>query len=439
MCVAFDSNALTEFPLWTRLDDPTGPFTLTSWQIDRGRIYETEKTSTGTASFTLVDRAGDFDPTRTSGPFYGKLDPYKQACIVLQNPVTGVWSTIFRGFVSEWLVEPHPTERFNFVTCSLVDGMDFLAAAELVPGSFGDTPPASALDGDVYYGSDTSLAAIRARIVRTLDDVDWPGAGVGVGTLRSIFSGNVGLQAQSYSPRSTALEVILDCADAEFPNVANFYISKDGKATFHGRYARFHPSVVEYGINTWQIGDTAAVAASPSTVAPVSPPISFHRDKEQLFTAAIATPKDIAEADIEAQYGTAASSSTLGFRTWSAENLLTQNGEGPTTAIQETAKFRTYVLQNFASAATRVGQLTFRPQPPSGTSGSTLWALMCGVDISDIVHLKTTHAGGGGFDTDFYVEGVHYDCVPMNDDHPDVTMTLDVSPRSYYNSNPFAQ
>ena len=62
--------------------------------------------------------------------------------------------------------------------------------------------------------------------------------------------------------------------------------------------------------------------------------------------------------------------------------------------------------------------------------------MCCDVDISDIVHLSTSHHGGGGFDDDFYVEGVHYQVRPGGG-VPYVELTLDVSPRGYYDSNPF--
>src|SRR3989304_6079654 len=134
VCVAFDSPTLSEFPLWTRLDDPAGPFTVSGFSIERGRAYELDKSGTGTASVTIIDRNASFDPTNASGPFAGKLNPMKQAAIGLRNPVTGAWSTIFRGFVSRWGYDLYQTEDYNVVTLELVDGMDVLANAEMLPG-----------------------------------------------------------------------------------------------------------------------------------------------------------------------------------------------------------------------------------------------------------------------------------------------------------------
>ena len=95
-------------------------------------------------------------------------------------------------------------------------------------------------------------------------------------------------------------------------------------------------------------------------------------------------------------------------------------------------------MDNHAPPRTRVSQITFRPISPTHFNGPALWNLVCGIEIGDVVHLNTTHPGGGGFDEDFYVEGLHYDAVPMRADYPEVTLTLDLSPRAYYGSGLFA-
>jgi hypothetical protein len=60
------------------------------------------------------------------------------------------------------------------------------------------------------------------------------------------------------------------------------------------------------------------------------------------------------------------------------------------------------------------------------------------VDISDMFSVSTTHPGGGGFDEDYFVEGVTYDIEAMTGDYAHVVLTCDVSPRSLYDTDPFA-
>lgn len=440
--VAFDDSILAASPSWTRLDNT---YAVQSITIDRGRPFETETTDTGTATIVLVDTDGSFDPTYSGGTHYGKTDPYKQVAISLPASGGGSWASVFHGYVSRWQYEPHPTQRLAFVTIECVDLIDFLANTELsADGSFGNSVTAS---GDIVYSADSALTAVQTRITKVLNEVaaeagqvSWPSG------LRSIYTGNVGLLERTYTTRTSALTVIQEAAEAEFPGgVANFYVSKSGVASFRGRYARFDYSNPTYSVNDWELGDLAAATGSPSTVVPLSPPLVFSRDKESIYTAASAVPVmtqtsvELTSSDRAANYvvnSTAAAS--YGLRTWAAEDLATRNGAGSTTALQETNLFADYYLANYATPRTRVGALTVRPQPPGGTFGSATWALLQGVELGDYVTVSTSHDWGGGLGGAFFVEGVHYDVKPMGTSHPEVTLTLDVSPQSYWTSNPFA-
>lgn len=428
VAVAYDDTPFEPEPAWTAL---TG---VQNVQIDRGRQYELDRTSTGTATITLVDTTGDYDPTN-SGADPGAADPLKQIKVELVHPVTEEPWMLFRGFVSSWWVEPHATENWNIVTVECADALDLFAAAELTatsPVTFGDTVPAGS-EGDVVYEETNELDAVQTRIRQVLTELGWPS------TLTSIFTGNVALQETVYAARTPALTVMQDAADAEFPTVSNLYVSKTGKVTFHGRFARFDPTNAQYHINDWNVGDKAAADGSPSTIVPVSVPFGFGKDKENLFTAALAVPKDMNDEDIEGQYVVdTVAAADIGLRTWSAESLLTLRGDGNTTAAAETLLMADYVKDNYASAPIRIGQITVRPQTPTGTYGQATWDLMTGIDISDRVFVTTTHVGGGGFsNTGFFTEGIHYVIEPMGDASPECTLTLDVSPTSLYDSNPF--
>lgn len=429
--VAFDP-VMTELPTWQRLDQT---YNVRSWSIDRGRQSEMTKTGTGTATVELVDRTGAFDPTNPAGAMHN-LQPLSHAAIALQSPVSPYpWSTLFRGYVSRIVWEPFQREDAANVTLELVDAMAVFAAAEMRLDWGNDF-----LNGNIVFREDLSLSAVQARIEFILDNLGWPAG------LRNIFTGNVQLQQTVYAPRSTVLQVITDACDAEFPDIANVYIGgprDPGKVVFHGRFARFKPDDVNYRIRTWQVGDDAAAAAAATTVR-VSPPLQASLDDTLLYTSALATPQNINDGDIPGQYVEDTTASTAkGLRTWSAENLATLGGvtsptdSTPTDALAETRKFADYYLQNYKTAQLRVGALTVKSRRVDGTDNSNAtWDLLCGVDVSDIVQLTTTHGGGGGFNTEFYVEGIHYQARPGGG-IPYVELTLDVSPKSAYTSNPF--
>ena len=405
---------------------------VSGWEIDRGRSYELDKTTAGTARINLIDTTGDLDPTN---PAYA-LDPGTPAAIALRNPVTATDHTVFRGNITRLEYDLYQTAQYATASLELVDGMDRIAATEMVPGflfgpgpGFGDVPPSTTV-GDVYYQADAQTSAVAHRINQVLDEVGWPSG------LREVFSGNVKLKETVYSVRSSALSVIQDAADAEFPGVANFYVQKDGRATFHGRLARFNPADANYHISTWRCGDTAAVDADATRALIFE--LAYDLDAEKVLNSAIATPMGIADAGIVDQIvADEASMDTYGVRSISFENLLTDGGPGGTTPKVETKKFATYYVSNYATPRVRVNRITIKRLPPGHANAARVWALMCNVDISDRIRLFTTHMGGGGFDEDFYVEGLHYRAQPLSPDYDDVTLTLDVSPTSYYDSNPF--
>jgi hypothetical protein len=409
---------------------------VSSWSIDRGRSYELDQNSPGTAQITLIDTTGELDPTGTGYPF----DPMTPAAIALRNPVLGTDHTIFRGHVARLDYDLYQNERYATVTVDLVDGLDRLEKMEMYGGQghaseWGDFP-VTGLDADISFYPDASGNACGTRINKILDQANWPGG------LREVFSGNVSLQAGLYAYRTSVLTALQDTADAEFPGVANIYVQKDGRFTFHGRLARFHREDANYHISIWRCGDMAAVAAD-STRAVIFE-LEYDRDAEKVINSALSTPNLIPESRINAQrVEDAGSIATYGTRAISFENLLTAGdpdsglGYGYTIVADNAAqKFATYYVDNYATPRNRVNKITFKRLGPTDPYAANLWRLMCNVDISDIIRLKTTHLGGG-FDEDFFVEGLHYNASPLSDQYVDVELTLDVSPAAYYDVDPF--
>ncbi len=439
--IAFDAAELGNLvsnPVWTQIDDPDETFHVASWSVRRGRSSEFDRMETGTATIKINDVDGAFDPTNTTGPFYGLLDPMKQAALALWNPVTEVTKTVFRGFVAEWLYDMDPSQRVTWTTLELSDAFDMFAATLLQPGDFGGTSPVGAV-GDVYLDEDTATDAVQTRLNALLTSAEWsPG-------LREIFTGNVGILGTVAARNDSLLSCLLDAADADFPGVVSCLMSKEGNFLFHGRYARFNPDDANYHIAHWKAGDGFAWQ-DDSTIAPISG-LQFRRSKLDIINQVSAIPQGANDADAILNTNQDLTSIGIyGVRGESYENLLTLNGDAsspphtpviPTTALEETYKFAEYYVQNYASPRTRATSVTFRSHEITHPNAEALWALICGVEISDIVTLTTTHPGGGGFNEDFFVEGISYDVAPLRPDLHDVTLTLDLSPTAYYTNDPF--
>lgn len=441
--IAFADGWAVESPTWTRLDEQTG-FSVQDIQIDRGRVQEFDKTDTGTARIEIVDYSGAFDPTNTTGTYYGKMDPMRQVLIQRQHPITGAWWPRFRGFISRWSYRLHPKEGVVFVTIECKDGLGLLATAELMAGQHGDTVPAIS-EGNVYYGPTTGTI-VQSRINSILDDAGWPSG------LRSVFSGNVDVQEVVYSSRNQFLTAIDDTADAEFPGVANRWIGaakpagSPGCFVFHGRLARFHPDVVDYNIDTYKVGDDTAVQADPTTI-PIAggsqdEPLIFTHDENDIINQAYMAPKGIAQADIAGQWAVdTTSTAQYGPKTLSAEDLLTKYGRLlGNTANAETLSYGQYFVDNYANTVTRVPQLSFATRDVGATHASATWDFLTKSDIGDRIQLTTTHAHGGGFSSNgtaayFFIEGFHEKQSPMNTRTDEVRVTVDLSPAAFFDIN----
>ncbi len=458
-------DTLTVNPTWVRLDDPNTYNLTTSFSIVRGRSSNLDKVVTGTATLTFADNEGILDPTNPSSPFWDDsltpppegrtlLDPMKQAAIALRNPVTDEWFTLFRGFISRtnhglnmWSEE----RGLDIVQWELVDAFDLFANVILTHGVHGDAPLLASFPNIWYPGTPANSGGpdpdvevhVDDRIVRLLDDAGWPGTGtaINVADLRNIFSGNVTVQGVVYARKDSMLSAIFDACDAEFPGIGNFYMSKDGVATFHGRYARFFPTRPGYGINQWYVGSLPEAALDPD-VAPHANPLTFYRTADDIINSSYAIPQGYDESDPAVVISQDATSiSTFGFRSENFDGLLVSAGHdddnNPTTATEEANKFAEYYVGNFSQPQTRLGTIRFTSRPVDGVGGPAVWKLLTEIELGDVITLTSAHPGGGGFGSDFYVEQLRYDVGPGPADHPNIVLEVEVSPAGFFAYNPF--
>lgn len=452
VCIALDNTALDYGTaiVWTRLDDPAGYDLVQSWEIHRGRSSEMDKTGTGIASISFRDTSGALDPTNTSSPFYDtggtatKLDPMKQVAISLLHPVSGTWFPLFRGFLSSQEHEMRSWQDdggVDEVAWECADAFDLLAAKLLTPGVDGDTPTVQDFT-DVYYhgipsnlpGEAESFQHVDDRINQLLDDAGWPSA------LRDIFSGNVSVKGKVYERGDQLLAALFDAADAEFPGVANIYMTKDGIVNFRGRFARFFPTNPGYGITTWKAGGMPEALAD-NTVAPIAS-LRFRRSKDDIINSVTALPQGANQDDASDNIiADSTSIDTFGFRGETFNDLQTSAGHDddfvPTDDLEETKKFAEYYVGNYKDPKTRVSTLTFRPRGPEDVTAPALWDLMCGVELGDRIHLTTSHVGGGSFDEYLYVESIRYQASGATSTYHDITLELELSPSSFFDYNPF--
>lgn len=435
--MAFGANTLDPTPSWT--DITTNNNLVAEATIDRGRSFEIDQTDTGRMSVTLNDVDNLLDPFG-SGPYAGQIEPLTQIKLDLHDPVTNVWTTIWRGYVTDYDYEVHPSERMTAVTLDCSDTFEILAAIAMQPDNvttFGDPPPAGA-DGNIFFDNANE---VRERMFQVLGNAGWPPE------LAAIFSGNVSLYESSYAPGENVLTVLQDAADSEFPGVGNIFTSKDGIFTFHGRMAKFDPEGViaanpsiTWNFTRWKAGDGAAILASPTDTAQIRS-LGYTRGVTRIINFASASSITTKDKDLKGQNVMDNTSiGKFGYRTWTKSNLFTEHGWLTGNDSNDECKlFAQYYVDNYANPRERVTNLSFRSLDPWDSRAAPNWALLCGVEISDHLALFANWSGGGTFfDEGFYIEGLHYDIKPLRNtptdaaSYADVTLTLDLSPDSYY-------
>lgn len=431
--IAFGSPLLEPNPPWQRIDNQ---LRVSRWEIRRGRQGELEKTNTAEATVFVHDTEGWLDPNNPASPWDGQLDG-KQLAIARWNPVTEEWATRFRGYIYEYAYNLSPTQQVNDVEIRAVGFMDYLATAELLPGAGHPGGPADMVRFDAQEVDD--------RITDLFAD-----AGLDP-DLYVVFSGNIVCSQSDYDPGYSFLAAVQDAAEAEFPGVANIYEDRYGRVVFHGRHARFSPDSVAADAGTaawdfqrWKAGDGDAITGD-SDYAQIRPPLASDRSLKNVINAALVTPMDIAEADLAGQVVTdAVSIAAYGVRSFTATDLrVLEHKTNGDDGLDQTLKVAQYYVTNYAVPQTRPRQVTLRSLRASDPRATSTWNLICGVDVSDIVHLRVTNPGGAGFDEEFYVEGITESSTPLGpftpvgDEMDMAEMVLDVSPVAFYNEDTF--
>lgn len=351
------------------------------------------------------------------------------------------WQCRFRGWVSNWTYDQHPSQRLMQATIQVVDIFDILAAIEMLPGEFGDTPAVGS-EGQVFFDADGTM---QARIVQALTNA-------GIDPLfYTVFTGNVSIVPTIYSPGESPMTVIQEAADSELPSVSNVYTDRFGRLAVHGRLAKFDPGTISTGAGLdgdgdpvwdwrhWQAGDGEAVLASPTQVGQVRQ-FGFTRGIDTIRNQALATPIGILDADVAGQISSdAVSIGRYGVRSWSAQNLLTAGGTlNATTALEETKLFADYIVSNYATPQNRIGAIKFRSKNLGTTGAGINWQMLTRIDIADQLDVTVLNPGGGGVtEAECFVEGIRESLNPLNPDFDDHTVEVDLSPKALFTDNPF--
>lgn len=180
---------------------------VTKCAIRRGRNRITSQFEFGSATVTLYDQNGDWNPMNPAGAYYPNLVPLRQ--IIIYADYGGSQYYLFSGFITNYDTGfRQGNEDLSTVTLKCVDGFKLLAGSAIstISGA-----PAGQLSG--------------ARVNAILDAIEWPVS------LRNIDTGDTTLQADPGTARN-ALEALKTVEDSEFGGI---FVDAQGSVDFVSR------------------------------------------------------------------------------------------------------------------------------------------------------------------------------------------------------------
>ena len=236
MSVAFDSdvNITVEIAFDSEPFDESQSFTdvsefVRAFNTQRGRQNELGEFVSGSAQILLSNADNRFNPSNTSSPYFDstnsrtKIQPLKRFRISAQY--SSVTYVLFEGFLSTIPVKFTAQGQDSIVTFSGSDAFKLFQSQlldtrswRLGRGGF------SNLGQSTRLGYEDVVELSSDRITRILNVIGWPS------NRRDINTGT--LQVQSQSVTDNVLSALREC---EISENAQFFISKDGKATFRNR------------------------------------------------------------------------------------------------------------------------------------------------------------------------------------------------------------
>jgi hypothetical protein len=182
--------------------------TILQVSIRRGRNRILDKFEAGSATIVLEDTTGAYNPSNTSGPYYGKLVPLRK--IRIWGEYNGVQYPLFAGYIQSYDTNfKVGLSETSSVTLKCVDGFRFFNGVSV-------TTLAGASAGQLS----------GSRITNFLDYVDWPAS------QRTISAGDSTLQNDPATANRDVLGAIQLVEKSEF---GAFYLDASGTVNYLSR------------------------------------------------------------------------------------------------------------------------------------------------------------------------------------------------------------
>lgn len=381
MSVAFDSNVnlTVEIGFNSEPFDNSQSFTDVSQyvrgiNIKRGRSNELGQFTAGTCELLLSNADNRFNPTQTthyydSGNARSKIQPLK----VVKVSATYDSSTyvLYYGHLDTIPVSYPVSGSDSVVRFRAIDAFKIFAGQTIqsVGWRLG-TVGFSELGTSTRLGYDDSVELTSVRIGRLLDSIGFPSS------LRDVNTGTLNIQQEAIT--TNLLTAMRSCETAEN---AQFFIAKDGKATFRNRDYKLS--------NTKAINVQATFDNSGSNLPYTDVVTSFDTDEVRNvyeWTRSGGSTQYVADADSVQRY--TAKTNTQTTKNTSDANVL--------SIIQQK-------LAETSLPIERIDRLDIDPR-----QSTSIWPQALGLEFGDRVKVNITNPNGSTFSDEVWVESISH-------------------------------
>lgn len=327
----------------------------------RGRNLLTEQFQAGSATVTLADELGDFNPQNASSPYYGLLLPLRKIQIAATDPTTGLKTNLFSGYITAYNYRQSQfVGEVSTTTITALDAMQLLTLATV-----------STVTGAVA-GETTGV-----RFGRILDQIGWPTS------LRDVDTGLTTVQSNPTTAR-TAVSALAQVALTEF---GAFYIDVDGAVVFQDRNLT-----------------STSVAGTPVDFADSGAGIRYFNAEFKLDDSQIFNQANVTAGAITATYKDQTSVDTYFLHTYDAPSLLMETS----TVADDWARA---MVASRKDTTIRCDSITLNLNTPSYDAGVTAALTL---DYFDPITVTQTQPGSSSITKTLQVFGVAHSINYLN-------------------------
>ena len=367
--VAFDSDPFSSSQSFTDISQYVRFF-----DISRGRAHELGDFRAGNLSFSVSNQDNRFNPSQTTH-FYDSTNNRTKITPLKQVRVSATYDSssyvLFRGFLDTVPVQFIAEGADSIVTFTAIDAFRLFQNQSLQSvGCRIGRSGFSELGQTTRLGYVDSQELSSSRVSRILDSIGFPSA------LRTINTGTK--QVISQATTTNVLTALKECETAEN---GQFFISKDGKATFRNRAYKF--------TNSLATTSQATFDNSGSNLPYTNVVLSFDDDEvinSYSWTRSGGTTQFIADSDSVQRF------TALG----SSETTINTSDSDVLSIIQQK-------LSETAIPIIRIDKLDINPRV-----NTSIWPQALGRELGDRITVNIVNTDGSTLSDELFIESISH-------------------------------